>query len=137
MFADDSLKWRFTFNSDKCAVVIFDNRPKIPEIKHGNCTDQCTCGFHWKLGNRLIKQEASYKYLGIELDRKLGLQQFKKRICEKARQAMSTVWGMGMYNGCLSVKASINVYEALVRSILEYGAQIWEDEEFEEGEMIQ
>jgi hypothetical protein len=50
---------------------------------------------------------------------------------------MSAVWGMGMYNGHLSVKASINVYEALVRSILEYGAQIWGDEEFEEGEKIQ
>ena len=84
--------------------------------------------------DRLIKQEAMYKYLGIELDGRLLLKQFSKRICEKARQSMSAIWGMGMRNGCLSVKACINLYEALVRSILEYGAEIWGHGDFEEAE---
>ena len=42
-----------------------------------------------------------------------------------------------MYSGHLSVKASINLYEALVRSVLEYGAEVWGDEQWEEGEKIQ
>ena len=50
---------------------------------------------------------------------------------------MSRIWGMGMYNGCLSVKASINLYEMLVRSILEYGAEVWGDEGWDEGERVQ
>jgi len=66
----------------------------------------------------------SYKYLGIELDPVLSFKEFKQRIREKARKNMSKIWAMGMINGALSVKASITLYDALVRSILEYGAEI-------------
>ena len=78
--------------------------------------------FHWKLGERLIKQERSYKYLGMELDTQLTQAEFRDRIYLKARANISKVWSMGMSNGSLSVKASINLYEALVRSVVEYGA---------------
>src|SRR6185503_15826182 len=130
-----SLKWRFSFNYDKCAIMIFDN--KIKKIKYGNCIHKCTCGFHWKLGDQLIKQVNSYKYLGGELDTKLTFSDFKKRIKEKARRNVSKVWSMGMHDGCLSVKGSINLYEALIRSVLEYGSEIWGNEEWKEGERVQ
>src|SRR5438105_1031942 len=90
-----------------------------------------------RLGERLIKQVTVYKYLGIELDVQLTFKDFKKRIKEKARRNVSRVWTMGMYDGCLSVKACVNLYQALVRSILEYGCVIWGDEEWEEGERVQ
>lgn len=42
-----SLKWRFTFNYDKCAVMIFDgSNVKCDLIKYGDCADVCKCGFH-------------------------------------------------------------------------------------------
>src|SRR6185436_15448010 len=50
---------------------------------------------------------------------------------------MSVVWSMGMYDGCLSVKACINLYQALIRSVLDYGSQIWGEDEWIEGERIQ
>ena len=78
-----------------------------------------------------------YKYLGIELDIQLTFEGFKKRIKEKARRSISRVWAMGMSEGGLSVKACINLYQALVRSVLEYGCVIWGDEEWEEGERVQ
>ena len=34
---------------------------------------------------------------------------------------MAKIWGMGINGGHLSVKGSINLWQALVRSILEYG----------------
>ena len=61
-----SQKWRFMFNYDKCAVMIFAK--KVKEIKYGNCSKKCSCNFHWKLGDVLIRQVNVYKYLGIELD---------------------------------------------------------------------
>ena len=131
-----SQRWRFNFNYDKCAVVVFDNS-SVNEIKLGTCTVDCTCGHHWRLGKKLIKEEARSKYLGIELDKKLSFREFKKRVGEKARKNVSRIWGMGMASGNLSVRASINLYETLVRSILEYGAEIWGDEEWDEGEKIQ
>jgi len=78
-----------------------------------------------------------YKYLGVELDRKLSFVDFKRRIKEKARRNVSRIWSMGMSDGSLSVKASINLYQALVRSVLEYGCVVWGDEEWEEGERVQ
>jgi hypothetical protein len=131
-----SLKWRFTLNYDKCAVVVFDNL-KEPVYQYGDCIDQCTCGNHWRLGNKLINQQGSYKYLGIELDQNLSWSESKERILSKARKCMSAMWGMGMAEGNLSVKATINLYEALVRSLLEYGAEIWGARQWEEAEVLQ
>lgn len=128
--------WRFSFNYDKCAVVVFDNK-KMPVPKYGKCEVDCSCGFHWKLGERLIKQERSYKYLGMELDTQLTQAEFRDRIYLKARANISKVWSMGMSNGSLSVKASINLYEALVRSVVEYGAEVWKEINWEDGERIQ
>ena len=125
------------FNYEKCAVMIFDNNARSRHIQLGNCTRVCHCGYHWKLGDKLIQQVNSYKYLGIELDPVLSYKEFKQRIREKARKNMSKIWGMGMINGALSVKASITLYDALVRSILEYGAEIWGSDGWEEGEKIQ
>ena len=118
-------------------MVFGNHQLSDQEMKYGSCQLECTCGYHWKLGTQLIKQVNSYKYLGIELDSKLSLREFKTRIGEKARKNVSKVWSMGMKNGCLSVKAGINLYQALIRSVLEYGCEIWGDEEWEQGERIQ
>jgi hypothetical protein len=131
-----SVKWRFSFNYDKCAVMVFDN--KAPqEMVFGPCVAECMCGFHWRLGNHLIRQENSYRYLGMEMDTKLSQKEFRQRIGGKARGNVSKVWGMGMRNGSLSVAASINLYEALVRSILEYGAEVAAPTQWKEAEKIQ
>ena len=131
-----SLKWRMTFNYEKCAVVVF-RTTFYNDYQYGDCVTECTCGLHWRLGEQLIREVSSYKYLGVELDRSLSFQEFKKRTREKARKNVSRVWYMGMYDGCLSVKACINLYQALVRSVLEYGCEIWGDENWEEGERVQ
>jgi hypothetical protein len=131
-----SIKWRFSFNYEKCAVVVFNN--KAPqEMVFGPCAEECICGFHWRLGTTLIRQENSYRYLGMEVDTKLSQREFRKRLGGKARANVSRVWGMGMKKGSLSVPASINLYEALVRSVLEYGAEVSNPTQWEEGEKIQ
>ena len=76
----------FSFNYDKCAVVIFNEIDTSPYL-YGNCTEHCTCGYHWRLGDKLIKQQESYKYLGIELDQKLSFKEFKERISVKQENA--------------------------------------------------
>jgi hypothetical protein len=73
----------------------------------------------------------------MELDTQLSQRDFKERIAEKARRNVSRVWYMGMRYGGLSVRAGINVYKALVRSVLEYGAEVWNPAQWEEGERVQ
>ena len=103
-----SQTWRFNFNYDKCAVVIFEDTMSGP-IKYGECKVECTCGRHWKLGSRLIIETDSYKYLRVELDNRLTFKQFKARILDKARKSRTRVWNMGMKQGAFSVKASVNL----------------------------
>jgi len=139
-----SRKWRFTFNYDKSSVVVFMNKPP-DQIEYGACVSECSCGYHWRLGKAFVKQVSVYKYLGVELDTRLILSDFRKRLVAKARMNVSKVWSMGMRHGSLSVKASVNLYEALVRSVLEYGAEIGstrpgdekEKEQWEEAERVQ
>ena len=133
-----SRKWRFNFNYDKSAVMIFEET-KVKDIKYqyGDCKNVCTCGKHWKFGDQLIVETATYKYLGIELDKNLTFFEFKNRVAEKAKKNRARIWHMGMKSGDLSVKASINLWDALVKSILEYGAAIWGAQDWNEAEIIQ
>jgi hypothetical protein len=61
---------------------------------------------------------------------------FKTRILNKAKESMIKAFGMGMSSGYLSIKAGINLYNALV-SILDYGSEIWGYDSWEDGEKIQ
>lgn len=99
-----SRKWRFLFNYDKSAVVVFDMNKKQESIIYGECKSECKCGKHWKMGEKLIIETDMYKYLGTELDNKLTFKQFKKRIADKARKNRARVWNMGMKGGALVSK---------------------------------
>lgn len=50
---------------------------------------------------------------------------------------MAKIWSMGIKSGYLSVKGSINLWQALVRSILEYGSEIWGFDKWLDGEQVQ
>jgi len=50
---------------------------------------------------------------------------------------MARAWGMGIRTGYLSVKSSISLWQAVVRSTLDYGSQIWGKEKWLEGEQVQ
>ena len=133
-----SLLYRFKFNYDKCAVMVFKKSKSTPDpIVYGDCVGVCKCGYHWLFGKTLIQQVLIYKYLGIEIDINLTYLAFKSRIVGKARQNMGRAWGMGMKGGHLSVKGSIVLWKTLVRSILEYSSEIWGFDQWEKGEAVQ
>src|SRR6185437_997067 len=61
----------------------------------------------------------------------------KNRMLEKARRNMVRIWYMGIRSGFLSTKASLNLWETLVRTLLEYGSEIWGNEVWLAGEKLQ
>ena len=116
-------KWRCKYNTDKTQVVIFGKKTKK---KHT-----------WVIANKEIDQVDSYKYLGIELENKLRWKLFKTRLLDKAERNMRKAMGMGSKTKHLSAKAAIGLWKALVRPVLEYGAEIWGESSWKESEILQ
>ena len=73
----------------------------------------------------------------MELDKCLSFKLFKERTLARARANMARIWSMGIQSGNLSVSGSINLWQALVRSILEYGSEIWGKGKWVQGEQVQ
>ena len=44
---------------------------------------------------------------------------------------------MGIRSGVLSVKAAVNLYQALLLSIAEFSSEVWGFEKWQEGEQLQ
>ena len=117
-------KWRFEINPSKSGIIVFKKRdpPRNLKITLGECE---------------IKTTNVYKYLGIELTRTLRWKPYTQRILEKAKRNMYKTWSMGVSKGFLNIKISVLIYQALVRSILEYGCEIWGEGCFLDFERLQ
>ena len=130
-------RWHLTINWDKCAALVFRPRAKGGERVYGDCKTTCTCGSHWEVDGKLIKKVNHFLHLGVDCDAGLSYLSHKGKVAEKARRAAVRSYGLGIGNGTLSVKAAVNVWEALVRSVMEYGGEVWGEGAWEDGELIQ
>ena len=115
-----SREYRFTFNIDKSNVMIFGRKGK-----HKFC-----------LGNREVEIVDNYKYLGLILDTKVTWKPHLERILSKARKRMKALCAMGLREG-VSARALLRGWEVLVRPVLEYGAEIWGEKKWKQGEDLQ
>jgi hypothetical protein len=119
-------RWRFEVNHSKCGLMRFNSNGSsiIPEVK-------------LSLGDVVVPWVSNYKYLGIELHNGQPFREYKKRALASATRAGHCVAGMGMYSGKLSVPIGIQVYQAMVRPLLEYGAEIWSITPFQQADQLQ
>ena len=117
-------KWRFEMNRKKSQVVSFCKKPRS---NHPT----------WKLGGGTLSTVTCYKYLGIELTKTLNWRTYLKRITKKARRNMTKSFAMGIRTGHMSVGMSNNLWQTLVRPVVEYGSEIWGDCECKEIDKLQ
>ena len=78
-----------------------------------------------------------YKWLGVELDNQLTYSFFKKQMLQKARMNVGRVWHMGIRSGVVSVQGGINLWEALVRPVLEFSCAVWGGGDWRDAETLQ
>ena len=64
-------------------------------------------GTTWVLGNKIIDQVSSYKYLGLDIKGNLKWDVCKKRLAQKAKRTMAVALGMSIRSEFVSVKAPI------------------------------
>ena len=117
-------KWRFELNAKKSEVVVFGERYPPRNVT-------------WNLGGSTIKQVTQYKYLGIELTRTLRWHVYHKRILAKAYRNMTQALGMGIRGGFMRLRLANIMWTSLVRSIIEYGCEVWADNTYNDFEKLQ
>ena len=106
-------QWRFQVNHGKCGLMRFtpSGSSQLPSEPIA-------------LGDRPVQWVAVYKYLGVELHNGVPFTHYRARALRSAQRAMGAVSGMGLYSGKLPVPLAVQLYKALVRPLLEYGAEV-------------
>jgi hypothetical protein len=117
LLAKHAHKWRFRFNANKSNVMVFGTKRQIAEAD----------AEHFQLGPDAIDVVRDYKYLGCEASALLGrASAVVDRLVQVAKLKGSNLSGPGgcRFGGVHAVK-SMSLWEAYVRPVLEYGAEVW------------
>ena len=121
-----SRKYRFEFNAKKSNVMVFESSKQRGKVVKP-----------MRLGECVLEQKTSYKYLGLDIDQGWKWHQTKARMLEKARKRVTTVCALGLRRQSISVKAAVRSWEALVLPLLEYGCEIWGEGKWREADKLQ
>ena len=111
--------WKFTFNSNKSKVVVFG---KI--APRGS----------YFLGFEQLEVVNQFKYLGVDFQNNLSWKDHKIRIAKKAHSRIAVV-NKAIAEG-LTTETGEKLWTAMIRPILEYGAEIWGGGRWLEAEQI-
>ena len=114
-------KWNFAFNTKKCKVLVFNHKGAQPTVT---------------LDNDRLDVVREYKYLGVWFDERLNWKTHKAYVLAKAKKRAYTIFGFKV-NKLLPVKVCVNLWEVLVRPILEYAGEVWGEGPWEEAEKLQ
>src|SRR3984957_15453610 len=103
-----SRKYRFKFNKDKSNIMIFGKKGDMRKFR---------------LGESELELVENYKYLGLILDENFTWKNHLEKMLEKARKRTRAL--------CSFIERVAN----LVRPVLEYGAEIWGEKIWKQGEL--
>ena len=102
-------KWKFSFNTKKCKLVMFNKKTQEPKIY---------------LDGDQLEVVDSYKYLGVWFSSDLSWKLHKETVLAKARRRAYLIMGLSAPK-LLSVRTCVRLWEVMVRPTLEYAAEIW------------
>jgi len=110
-------------NVKKTEIVVFGQSKKANES--------------WSLNGRNLKVVKGYKYLGLDLYVSLRWGKMRDRLYAKARAKVASAFGMANCTHLLNVDFGVQLWQTLIRPVLEYGAEIWGEEVWGKGEQLQ
>ena len=105
--------WRLTINPNKSKIVHF-HRASCPRS-----TQQFNCG------NKTIEIVSSYKYLSLVLNEIFDFQITAKVVSQSASCALGLLISKDKAFGEMPYECFSKCYDALVQSIINYGAAVW------------
>ena len=116
--------WRLQVNLGKTKTMVFGERG----------VGKCNIMWH----GTVLQEVTEYKYLGL-LFEKNGWKKEKAKMLRKAKKAAAMAWGLAVRVGNMTVKGMNNMWSALVRPHLEYGAEVMntcQDNKWAEADML-
>ena len=125
---DYCVKWRFELNYLKTKTVEFGGDGDIAALQDDESEDD------------FIAASDFYRYLGLMFHFSGSWRLAKENMILKARKAMVWSYNALLRKGDMTVKGLLNIWSALVRPYLEYGAEVWpsgRDQVWAEAELIQ
>ncbi|XP_073968974.1 uncharacterized protein [Rhodnius prolixus] len=118
------LKWNLKINTNKSKVMVCRNgaRPSNKE--------------RWSLGNENIEIVNCYKYLGLRITPQLNLNKHLNDKLLKAKIGLNSVWKSFIANSKIPVSAKLEMFNAVSRAIMCYGAQVSGGKSYRQGEQL-
>ncbi len=108
---DYACKWRFEYNTGKCAVIVF-NEP-------------CKTERQWFLGENSIQEVSEYTHLGIICDRYMSSGRVIQEAATKLRGTLLSVLNNGLHPACMNPLTLRTIYNSVVIPKSLYGAELW------------
>ena len=105
-------KWNLTVNVEKTKIVVFRKGGVL-----GN-------NDHWFYAGHEIEIVSQFTYLGIVFSSGGSFMQNSKTLAGKALRALHQLWQL-LKEVQAPVNTSLNLFDSLVASVLNYGSEIW------------
>ena len=105
-------KWNLTVNVEKTKIVVFRKGGVL-----GN-------NDHWFYAGHEIEIVSQFTYLGIVFYSGGSFMQNSKTLARKALRALHQLWQL-LKEVQAPVNISLNLFDSLVASVLNYGSEIW------------
>jgi hypothetical protein len=119
-------KWKTEVNAKKTEVMVFGSKRTIKKEQE------------WWFGDVKLKTVDKYKYLGLDFCSNLRWKQTKERLFTRARAKESAAFNMANASEILTIEFGIDIWQTLIRPILEYGCEVWSDDmDWVEAERLQ
>jgi len=112
------MKWNINVNGDKSEVVHFRNK-SVEQTRNKFC-----------IGNIDIKKVSKYRYLGLFLHEHLDFSVTAHNVANSANRALGLLIAKDKAYGGMPFKCFEKLYDALVMSVINYGAAIWGHKEY-------
>ena len=110
-------KWRLTFNSKKCKVVVSEKNCRVGEALSGK---------KWPFAGSFFEEVTAAKYLGLIISRKSNDWRLHiDKITGRARGALSMALWLSKNMDQLDPRTCCTLFHSTIRSVCEYGAEIW------------
>lgn len=112
---DYSLRWRFSYNVQKCAVIVF-NESKTEFHKSSR---------QWSIGNCFIEEVEKFKHLGIICNKYLSLDDVIHDSCSKLKNTFLSLISSGIHeNGFHPINCK-KIYNSAVIPKALFGCELW------------